>query len=161
MPSLELSWPNWASCSFMDLLRTWLDLLATGGAPGDMDDDEEAGGAFSSTVGSPAPKRPNLSPRGVMAEERLEDGLEAVVEGEPPKPALNDEDEVEVVGDDDEELSRDMTFFFFFFVKEWIWFLWVVLCMYVLGRVLDRDGWMGGLDFFFFCFFLFLILFSD
>lgn len=53
-----------------------------------------------------------------MAEERLEDGLEAVVEGVPPKPALKDEDEVEVVGDDDEEVSRDIlafTFFFFFF----------------------------------------------
>lgn len=95
----------------MDLLRTWLERLDTGGAPGDMDDERDEGGAgaaFSSTVGRPAPKRPNLSPRGVTAEERLEDGLEAVVEGVPPKPALNDEDEVEVVGDDDEEVSRDI-----------------------------------------------------
>lgn len=72
------------------------------------DEEGGAGAAFSSTVGRPAPKRPNLSPKGVMAEERLEDGLEAVVEGVPPKPALNDEDEVEVVGDDDEEVSRDI-----------------------------------------------------
>lgn len=72
--------------------------------------------ACSSTVGRPDPRRPNLSPRAVWAEERRLDGLEmaeGVVDGDEeektPVPGANEAEAREDVGEDDElELPLDI-----------------------------------------------------
>lgn len=72
--------------------------------------------ACSSTVGRPEPRRPNLSPKAVWAEERRLDGLETAegaVDGEAeentPVPGANEAEAREEVGEDDElALSLDI-----------------------------------------------------